>query len=221
MDNEETTQSDQPVETTTEAPAETLDDIASEFKVDEQVSQFQAQPQQPAPVQETTPQGIPDPISNPEGYDFFMQQQVAQSVKFNDTLNTLADKVQGYEQSFQQQKIDADLKEAATHLNEKLKQDSDIAEIVMEKEYRNNPSFKKIWDNRAQNPAAFKKALDVIGDKWAGKFVNQADPQLSENVRAAKLSQQTMSGTVATDKDDEWSGLSEAEFSAKWANERG
>lgn len=218
MENEETNTSAQPVETTKEAPAETLDDIASEFNVEEQVTQFQAQPQQPTPAPETPT--IPDPVSNPDGYDSYMQQQATQSKTINDTLEALVEKVSGYEQSMKQQEVNADLEKAANHLNGKLNQDSKIAEIVMEMEYRDNPAFKKIWDNRAQNPTAFNKALDVIGDKWAGKFVNQADPQLAENVRAAKMSQQTLANAPAQDKDEAWSGLSDVEFANKWAQER-
>lgn len=222
MNENETNESNPPVETPAEevpATTETLDDIASGFNVEEQVSQFQAQPKQPTPVQSETP-GIPDPISNPEGYDLYMQQQAIQTRTINDTLSTLVEKVQGYEQSVNQQKVDADVEKAVSVINEKLKVDPKMAEIAMEMEYRANPAFKKIWDNRNQNPEAFNKALGVIGDKWAGKFVNQADPQLAENVRAAKTSQQTMGSAPKEDPDSKWSGLSDGEFAVQWAKER-
>lgn len=222
MNEETTNESNQPVETTTEQPAtESLDDIASGISVEEQANQFQAQPQPSVPSVEPQPSNVPDPISNPEGYDFYMNQQAQQTDKINTTLNDLVTKVQGYEQQMTQQKVDADVVKAVSHLNEKLKVEPQMAEVAMEIEYRNNPSFKKIWDNRENNPAAFNKALDVIGDKWAGKFANQADPQLAENVRAAKTSQQTMANAPVNDPDDKWSGLSNAEFAVAWAKERG
>jgi len=223
MNEETTNESAEPVETTTEDTTESLDEIASSFNVEDQASQFQAQPQQPAPAPEPqfnqyqNQSGIPDPISNPDGYDFYMQQQAQQSSQIQQTLNQLAEKVQGYEQQATQQKVDADVEKAVSVINSKLNVDPQMAEVAMEVEYRNNPAFKKIWDNRDKNPAAYNKALGVIADKWSSKFANKADPQLAENVRAAKTSQQTMANAPATDKDDEWSNLSPGEFALKWS----
>jgi hypothetical protein len=47
MNDEVTSQSQVPAETPTETPAPSLDDIASEFSVEKEVNQFQAQPTPP------------------------------------------------------------------------------------------------------------------------------------------------------------------------------
>lgn len=226
-----TSQSQQPAETEeaqsgneTEVQTQSLDDIANEFGVEEQAQQFQAQPQQRQ--QEQAPQqyqesGIPDPTYDPDGYTRYMQSQAAQLHQFNQAFEELANKVNGYEQMMAQQKVDADLSQAVNHINQKLSVEPEMAEVALEIEYRKNPAFKRIWDNREKNPAAFNKALDLISDKWSGKFATRADAQIAENVRAAKTSQQTLASTQQQDKDEEWSGLSPAKFERKWRQTKG
>ena len=221
MEEEETSQSETPAETQA-TETETLDDIAGGFNVEEQTSQFQAQPAQSAPSYQppVNDDGIPDPISNPDGYEVYMGQQAQGIGKLEALVGEMNTKIQGYEQQMTQQKVDADVEKAVSVINDKLGVEPEMAEVAMEIEYRNNPAFKKIWDNRQQNPAAFNKALGVIGDKWAGKFVNQADPQLAENVRAAKTSQQTMATAPKDDPYESAGKMSPSEFDAWWSQQK-
>lgn len=231
MENEEiTNESPEPVEAPSEAPAPSLDDIASEFNVEKEASNFQAQPAPQAPAyqdqnqyqpQENQFNQIPDPNYDPDGWNRFMQQQAyAQNNVVND-LNGIKNEIETYKQQMAQQKIEADLGKAVSHVNEKLNVDPKMAEVALEIEYRENPSFKKIWDNRDMNPAAFNKALDVIANKWTGKFATRADSQLAENVRAAKTSQQTMASTPKEDPYADVANMSEGEFRQWWSKQKG
>ena len=202
------------VETATEADAQTLDDIAQEFSVEEQVNNFQAQPEQTNQSQQT--QWTPDPISDPDAFSNYAQQQANSLNMLNQTVESLNGKLQTYEQQLAQQKLDADVGAAVAKVNEKLNVDPKLAEIALEHQYRDDPSFKKIWDNRDQNPKAFQKALDKVADKLSGVFSVSQDHQLTQNQLAAKQSIKTMGKTAPQDANSEWEGLSSAEFEAKW-----
>lgn len=212
---ENTSQSQEPAETTTtQAASPTLEELSQEFSVEEQVSNFQAQPEQRYAQQQSW---TPDPISDPEAFNQYAKSQADSLNTLSQTVKSLTDKIQSYEQQTVQQKIDADVERAVSHVNEKLGVDPMLAEIALEKMYRTDTNFKKIWDNRDKNPGAFNKALDVIADKLTPIFSVKQDPQLTENQLAAKKSQQTMANAPPQEKHAEWDNLSEAEFEAKWA----
>ena len=232
MNNEESTNESQaPVETPQEAPAPSLDEIANEFSVEEQANQFQAKPE---PQQTVEPSfqnqpnfqnqydpGIPDPTYDPDGYTRYMMQNSQKLDQYGNVINGLVEKISSYEQQMVQQKVDADLSKAVEHINQKLNVEPDLAETALEIEYRKNPAFQKIWNNRDKNPAAFQKALDLVADKWTGKFATRTNDQLVENVRAAKTSQQTLAKSQPDDPYEDIADMSEGEFQSWWSKQKG
>lgn len=194
------------------APAETVstpshDDslkaIASEFTVEEQASQFTATPsvQSPAPAPAyaptaQAPQYVPDPVTDQEGYKAWVMAQTQGYSRLDSAIRDVSNKINAFEQQTQQQKINADVDRAIEVVNKHWKVDRDLAEVHLEHEYRKNPSFKRIWDNRDRNPEAFEKALKVVAEKRSTMFQVRQDPQIAENVRAAQSSQRTMSTTT-------------------------
>lgn len=197
---------------TTETPAqesESLDNIANTI-VEQQVQNFTATPE---PKRQDY---NPDPISDPNGFLNYSRQQSEMLNTLNDTVRNLTGKLDGYERERLQQKIDADVDKAVAQINKKLNVDPLLAEIALEKEYRKNESFKKIWDNRDKNKAAYDKALDILADKFAPLFSVRQDPQLTENQFAARKSQQNLSQEPKQKQDEEWGNLSDGEFWAKW-----
>lgn len=204
------------IETAPEADTQTLEDISSEFSVEEQVSNFQASPEQPAQAEQPQQNWTPDPISDPDAYSQYANQQASTLNTLSQSITTLSEKLTAQEQQLAQQKIDADVGSAVAKVNEKLGLDPKMTEIALEHEYRDNPAFKKIWDNRAQNPKAFDKALGVVSDKFSSVFSVSQDHQLTQNQLAAKQSLKTMGKTAQTDKNSEWEGLSSADFDQKW-----
>lgn len=209
MTEENSNETVEAVETTV---APSLDDIASEFKVEEQINNFVAKPQ---PQQEVREMHTPDPIADPEGFTRYARQQSDVLRTVNDTVQNLTQKVSEYERQISQQKLDAEVDKAVSRINKKLNVEPLVAEIYLEKEYRTNPSFKKIWDHRHQNNKAFEKALDILADKGVPKFSIKQDPQLTENQLAARKSQKTMANSPKT-PESEWDNLSNSEFEARW-----
>lgn len=206
--SEETTQTQPAAET---SPQPTLEQIASEINVEQQVQNFTAQPQQ-----QTQTVQAPDPVADPDNYANYARQQTEILTNLDRTVRTLNEKIQSQERDAAQAKVNADVDKAVSQVNKKLNVDPMMAEIALEKEYRTNPSFKKIWDNRDRNPGALEKALDVLSDKFSPIFSIRQDPQLTENQLAARKSQQALGRTPAKGSDDEWKDLSPQEFEAKW-----
>lgn len=195
-----------------------LEDLSKEF-VEEQAQSFTAQPSAP---QFQSPQyqpqfEAPDPVTNQDGYKAWVLAQNQRSQQLDGTLRTLADKFTAFEQRIQQQKIDADVDRALGIVNQKWKVDKDLAEVHLEHEYRKNPTFKRIWDNRDKNPVAFEQALKIVADKRSAMFQVRQDPQIAENVRAAQSSQRTMATTKQQTQNDDWKNLSPAEFEQRWS----
>ena len=217
-----------PAETATPAaPAASLEQIASEFTVDDHAANFSARPQPSAPPQpsyQPPPQSvapiIPDPITDQDGYRRYMTQQALVQGELHGTLRTMQQRIEVFERRDQEAEVRADIKQAVSKVNEKLKVDPMMAEVALEVMYREDVNFQRIWDNRHKNPAAYQRALGVVADKLAPKFAVRQDPQLTENQRAAQTSQRTMASTAKQDYDPRMKGLyepeSQGEFEQAW-----
>lgn len=215
MENQTNQPSSVPAETAVVTPeTPTLETIAKELSIEEQAKQFtssvQPQPYQPPQFQ------VPDPVTNPEGYTRFMAMQGQTVSGIETTLKSLNEKVSTWEQRQAEQKINQDVDRAVAKVNERLKVEPLLAEIALEKMYRSDVNFKRIWDNRERNPQALEKALDVVGQKMQTMFNVRQDPQIAENLRAAQSSQRNMSTTKVSTPNEDWSGLSDADFQRKW-----
>jgi hypothetical protein len=212
--------SDKPAENQV-TPSPSLEDISKEFTVEEQANKFSAKPAQPKPQPtQQTQVYVPDPLLDSEGYKAYAAQQVQYTQRLEGSLRELSSRFAAYEQTIQQQKLDADVDSAVNVVNKKWNVDKDLAEITLEREYRKDKTFQFIWDNRHRNPVAFQKALDVIASKKADLFSVKQDPQLAENVRAAKSAQQTMATTKQANSNDEWANLSPREFAEQWERKK-
>lgn len=209
-----TDESVEPVESVEEAATPSLEEIAQEFSVEEQVNSFQAQPQYQQPQAQQP--WLPDPVVDPDAFKSYALKQNEALTNINQVVQTLNSKIQLQEEMMAKQALDAEVNNAVSKVNEKLQVDPDMAEVALRMEYEKNPSFKKIWDNRSKNPAAFNKALDAIANKYSNKFSIKQDHQLTQNQLAAKKSLQTMA-KAPSKQDTEWENLSDAEFQQKWA----
>lgn len=220
MSEENLQQSNTPVEpqqtTANEStPQPTFEDIAKKYSIEDQTKTFTAKPETPiAPIDHR----IPDPVINP---DEFTKYQLNQTAQVMNTMNTVAKTVEEMRRTQEQERLNVEVNKAVTRLNEKLKIDPKYAEILLEKEYRDNPVLQRIWANRYVNPKALDEALDVIANNNAKTFQTSSDPQLVENQRAAKASQKVMSTTTNKSKNEEIANMSDAEFDRWWANTKG
>ena len=221
MNEEINQQSQAPAETAVPAAeTQTLESIAKELSVTEQAQQFtSAVPQYQQPQQFVQQQAFraPDPITDPEGYNRFLLQQTQTLTELSQATKSLTDKYQSWERTTQEQRINQDVDKAVTRVNEKLKVDPMLAEIALEKMYRTDANFKRIWDNRERNPQAYERALDVVADKLVPMFNTRQDPKIAGDIRAAKTSQQSMA-TTRTQGVNDGVPTDPAEFQRYWAN---
>lgn len=210
------------VEVLTEA-APTLADVAKKYNVDQQVQTFTAQPQQPQPSQPSfqptyTP---PDPVTSPDQWNQYQANLLMQNQQLSGNLRELTQTVQAIRQETTQQKLDAEVNKAVSKVNDKLKIDPTYVEIALEKRYRDDPIFKRIWDNRQMNPKALEEALDVLTNEYQGVFAVRQDPQLTENLRAAKQSQKTTSTTIKPSSEEEAAlKMNDGEFDRWWSQRK-
>jgi hypothetical protein len=223
MTDQTPVQSNTPAENTA-APQPSLEDISKEFSVEEQTRSFTAQPQQPQPAypQYTPPPQVPDPVINPDAFLQYAWQQNPAVPQLTNQLQQVSAKLQAFEQQQAQAKLEADVNRAVSKVNEKLKVDPLLAEAALEAEYRRNPTFKHIWDNRDRNPAAFDRALEVMGNQLSTRFAVRTDPQLLENQRAAVSSQRTMATNPQSNPAMDALKMPQGDFEAWWeATKRG
>jgi hypothetical protein len=218
-------QSAQPVESTevkandTTEQTQTLEDIAKKYSIEDQAKSFTAKPEGPRPVQ-SQPQWeprVPDPVVQP---DEWSKYHLNQSAFVNENLQKMQGTVEEMRRTMESERLNAEVNKAVSRVNEKLNIDPKYAEILLEKEYRDNRIFQRIWDNRYVNPKALDEALDVIAKSNSNVFQARVDPQLVENQRAAKVSQRAMN-TTSKQPNDEVVNMNDAEFDRWWSGVKG
>lgn len=233
MEQEITQQSQEPAEdvvqqTPTESqtdsqPEPSISDVVKKYNVMEEVRNFTAAPEpapqyQPQQNQQQYPQAMPDPLLDSTGFNQYLSQREQMTAN---ALGTIASSIEELRREREQEALKSEINMAVGRVNERLNIDPVYAELLLEKEYRSNPEFKRIWDNRKQYPKALEEALDVISNKGSKVFQVKTDPQLSENMRAAKASQKAMaSGKQRSDSDDAMQ-MNDAEFERFWQSRRG
>ena len=202
-------------------PTETLDDVYKRFNVQEAAQEFQARPAQVTaqPVAPTKTE-IPDPALDPDGFKRVMQNITSGDQEIRQTLYSINERLTKAEQERIRGQEEADLKVAVSSVKDRLKDfDDDFVEVALAHRAKRDQKFMNLWVNRDRNPAAWKAALDVVGNDLAKKFAVRHDPQLAENQRAMKVSRDQMATTQKVDKNEEWAeAAKEGTFDQKWRN---
>ncbi|TFH58826.1 MAG: hypothetical protein E4G91_09295 [Candidatus Zixiibacteriota bacterium] len=113
----------------------------------------------------------------------------------------------------QKEMLEKEIKGAAEKINENLDASKlDMAELYLEAQYRKNPDLQKIWDNRAGNPEALKKALGMLQREWAAQNDSTVDPKVRENQRALQESQRAGGTVQESSLGDKLNQLDDADF---------
>lgn len=217
MEQEQTVSTEQP---TSAEP--TLEQVYTEFKVDDVAQSFQPQPQyQPRQETPTLHESIPDPVLDSQG---FKTWQASQSKEIRETLSSLKAHQQALAVAEMRRQEESDIKSAVQTVKEVMggDLDDDFVEIALGQKARKDSKFNAIWTNRYRNPQALKAALRAVGSEFKGKYQFRHDPQLTENARAAKQStQSSMTTKEDTSQNSVERRLSEAkstaEFEREWA----
>ena len=214
-----------PTETAPEA-IQTLADVAKKYNVDQQVQNFTAQPQTPQPTYQPSypaqpPFTAPDPVTSPDQWNQYQASLLMQNQQLSGNLRELTNTVESIRKEATQARLDTEVNKAVAKVNDRLKVDPLYAEIALEKRYRDDPIFKRIWDNRQVNPKALEEALEVVSNELQGVFSVRQDPQLTENLRAAKQSQRMMSTTQKPSGEGEDAmKMGDGEFDRWWSQKK-
>lgn len=199
-----------PAPTQTQSAPETtvtpLEKVYSDFKIEDTAASFQPQPQTATPV---APPKAPDPFDPNFGqWTGAVSNQVT---TLTQAVTQAAGKLSQIERTIQQRQVEADIKQAAGTIASEAGIDPDLAEVHLELTARKDPKFKAVWDNRDKNPRAFQAAVKAAAAMAKEKYTVRQDPQLAENQRAMKVSQQQMATTTKQSEQDKWANMEPAE----------
>ena len=205
-------------QTQTQAPASQpspLDKVYTDFKIEADAAEFK-----PQTAQHQTQQQQPQPqIKVPDPFDPNFGAYQAQLASGLSVLNQALAQTKGDLTKLQQQLVhertEADIKQAVGTIVEKSGLDPDIAEVALQAKARQDPRFLKIWNNRVQNPDAYKAALGAVATEFQSRYTVKQDPQLVENQRAVQASRNAMATTQKQSDQDQWAGMSATERQAK------
>ncbi len=149
--------------------------------------------------QQSAQSGLPENMQQMQ--DYFNQQagQLTQLRKtVEDATATLNDVADRENKRILNEAVD----NAVAKINEGVDGNAGLADTFLNHVYQNNPDFKKIFDNRDENPGALDKALGMLKEEWKGMNTKQIDSQVAENQRALQESQ-GKGGTAETQSGDE------------------
>ena len=195
-----------------------LEKVYSDFNIEETASTFQ-QPQSTQPAETPAVQHQPQAPKVPDPFDpnfAAYQQAVAQNMTvLHRSVSEATGKLNALERQLHQRQTESDIKSAVGQIAEKAGIDPDVAEVALEVKARKDPKFLTVWNNRQKNPKAYSAAIQAFSQEAQQRFTVRQDPQLAENQRAVKVSQQQMATTQARSQNDEWADMTPVERQAK------
>lgn len=207
-----------------EAQPSELEQVYQQYNVDAQASEFRPQPTAtPTPVAYTPPQppafNAPDPVLNPDQYKSWAQTQTTETQGLKQSLTELKQLFGAYTAQQMKAREEADIKAAVQAIKQSgFDADDEFIEVALGVKARKDPRLMNLYNNRHQSPQAWKAALGAVANEFKGKFALRTDPQLAENMRAAKQSTQTSASTQrqATGDDARFEGKSGRDFDREW-----
>lgn len=182
MSDQETVASSETQTQTTEV--QTLDDLVPEFHIEPQMETVQTKPE--SQVERSPTYETPDPIVDPEGFKKWATGTSGAVDSLKDELRQTVQALTNHAKAVQEKAEEKEIKEISGDMAKKIGDGTNpkMVEVALGLRYREDANFKKIWDNRAKNPTAFKKAMGIVGNDFKGMFSRTVDPQVAENVRA-------------------------------------
>jgi hypothetical protein len=196
-----------------EVPAQTaepkgLEKVYADFKIEETAQQFEQSPQ-PAKQEPSQVATKYDPFD--PNFSAHMQNVSRAAMEAHTTLQTTQAKLSSLERQIHSREVEADIRQAVSSLTDGTGIKPKIAEVAMEAKAREDMRFRTIWQNRQKNPAAFQAALKAFKQELQDEYTVRQDPQLVENQRAVKASQQQMATTTKESPNDKWANMTPAD----------
>ena len=194
---------------------QTLDDVYTQFNVQEAAQEFTAKPVQQEPAKREAPV-VPDPALDVDGFRKWAGNIAVQDEQVRQSLYSINERLERAEQERIRGQEEADLKAAVGKVKEKVDLEDDFLEVALAHRAKRDPKFMNLWVNRSKKPEAWNAALEVVANDIGKKFAARQDPQLAENQRAMKVSRDQMATTQKTDANEKWSKLDQGEFNHEW-----
>lgn len=186
------------------------DQVEEQVTLEQLASQFT--PVQSQPEQRVTSQEPPKFDNSDDAIEWLAKQHSQTSAKLNEVSSKLSDKEQ---KEFVDSQM-RDLDEAIKTIGKDVELDPMFIEGALHTKYNRDANFQKIFDNRAQNPEAYKRALSVIASEVKARSTVKHDPQIAENSRALEQLQRSARTGTSTNPDEAAQNMSAAEFDRYW-----
>jgi len=209
-----TTQAPATQSQTTETKLSPTEQVYKEFGIEEQAASFQPGNNTQAP-QTTQTQAQPQAFKVPDPFDPSFpayQANLANGVtSLNSALQQTRSELGTLRQELHHERTEADIKRAVGTISEKSGLDPKFAEVAFQLRAKEDPRLLQIWNNRSKNPGALSKALEAVATEFKQTYTVKQDPQLAENQRAIKASQQQMATTTKESDQDRWVNMTPAD----------
>lgn len=191
-------QAEQTPPETPPAPTQSLEELYAEYNVGTE---------QPAPPPQADPvQPEPQPAADS---DTAIRAEMAQ----------LRQELSSYRAEKADAADRADLKKAVAFLGKEaeIEGKEPILQGYLVSKASEDARLRMIWEQRGQNPKAWKRALEILADEVRDEFA-VPNPQLEENQRAMDESQRAQTSTAPAPAKPEQKvmGMNDADFSNFW-----
>lgn len=200
-----------------ETKEQTLDDVYSQFNVEQAAQEFQATP---TPKEPEKPAEVPDPTIDLEGFKSWGKKISSQDDEIRQTLYSINERLTKQDQERIRGQEEADLQGAIDVIkegNEALQGKDKLLKAYLNVAAYDDPKLRTVWESRNKNPDAWNAVISVMKNQVAKEFNVTTDPQLAENQRAMKVSRNQMATTPKVDADEKWKDLDQGEFQQEWS----
>jgi len=197
---------------------ETLDDVIATYNVQAPVAQESSQQVR----NYETPRPVPklDPMDD-NSVNQFAEYVSSNTTALDSQIREMRDKLTQFEQKEAELRIEADINKAIESINEGVGLNPKLVRVHLELAAQEKPAFKKIWENRNNDPATYNRALKAIQKEISDTYSVRQDPELTETQTAIQQSQKSMAssskGSNKGSAEERLEGLSGADFDREWA----
>lgn len=182
---------------------ETLDDVIAAYNVQAPVAQESSQQTQTYSAPQQPPKL--DPLDDSSVNEF--ANYVSQNTSALDSqIREMRDKLTRFEQKEAELRIEADINKAVESINEGIGLNPRLVRVHLELAAQEKPAFKKVWENRHNDPKTYTRAIKAIQKEIADTYSVRQDPELTETQAAIQQSQKSMasqSGKPSTNSVEE------------------
>ncbi len=201
---------------------ESLDDVLKDVSIEQVAQSFEAKPSQ-SEVTQAPDLEIPDPTYDPDGFKKSIgkiaQNDFATAQKVDQVLSLIQRREAEAERAREQTDISKVVKEVESSIPA-LKGKETLIQGLLGAYANKDQRITKVWQDRHKDPAAWNRTFNVLKKNMAKEFDFVSDPQLAENVKAAKASRDQMATTHRPNANEQWEerlkNASAADFDQMW-----